>query len=56
MGRPAQLDGEQLGPRVEADDELAPFPFDELGEPVGKRRGHGGARLLGPRGHESKAR
>ena len=31
-----QLDGKQVGPRIEPDDELAPLPLDLLGEPVGE--------------------
>ena len=37
-----QLDGKQVGPRIEPDDELAPLPLDLLGEPVGEvGRRHG---------------
>ena len=33
-GIAAELDGQQVEPRVEPDDELAPLALDRLGEPV----------------------
>src|SRR5207302_3747430 len=45
VGVAAQLDGQQVGLRVEPDDELAALALDGLGEPVTEARGRDG--LLG---------
>ena len=37
----AQLDGQEVDPRVEPDDELAALPLDRLGDPIGERNDRG---------------
>ena len=51
VGGSSQLDREKLGPRIEADDELASLPLDGLGEPVGKRAGEYRGRVFQLAGH-----